>query len=210
MGLNSAIKGKVETYAIGFFIRGIESGRYGKVPQNIWLALKGKKTIIGWALFALGGAITAYPDPSIIWLGQSLAIVGSYLGRFGLVAKGSDRTPPAPFPEEYRGLAQSALSACTYLCEILTGIGGLLMMSDSDWAGNVSGYVLIAGQALSTAMGYLATLIGPTPKQAATAEVVQAVAAVEAAKDDVAEKKADVALAVEIASDVAKQPPEPR
>ena len=195
MGLKSVLSGKVEQFAIGFFIRNVESGRYGEKPKAIWLAIKGKKTIVGWALFAIGGAVTAFPDPSVIAFGQGLAVLGSYLGRFGIIAKGSDRNPPMAFPEEYRSLAQSSLSACTYIVELLSGLGGLLMLADSDVTRNISFYALIGAQGLSTTTGYLATLIGPTPKQAATAAVVQAVAAVEA----------DVAAAVEIAGEVAAQ-----
>lgn len=206
MGLTDWFKTQAESVGIGYLIGSIENGRYGTQVQSLWFSLKGKKTIIGWSLFAIGGGIALYPDVHTVAIGSTVAVIGSYLGRFGLISKGTDKEPHPSFPEEYRGAFQFALSASTGIIEVLSGIGGLLVLSDNPLASHVSLYALVGAQALSTVTGYLSTLIGPTPKQAAQAQVVVAVAAVETAKVKVEEKKADVVEAVKVAADVAAQP----
>lgn len=192
MGLKSAIRGQAETFAIGYLIRNIESGRYGEALKGFWFSLKGKKTIIGFALFAIGGAIAAFPDPSLLAFGGAVAITGQYLARFGLMSKGSDKLPPVAFPEEYRDEAQLALSGATYLMEILTAGGGLMMLSSNEHISAAAVSVLTLGGALSTATGYFSTLIGPTPTQAANVAVVAAVTAVLDARTELG-KVADIA-----------------
>ena len=205
MGLKSAVRDKAEQFAIGYFLRGLESGRYGEKPKAIWLSFKGKKTLIGFVLAAIGGALATFPDPSLVAFGGTVAVIGTYLGRLGLIAKGSDKNPPPKFPEEYRGAAVFVLSVTTYIVEGLTAIGGLLMLLGSDGVQNASLTVILISQAISTATGYFSTLIGPTPTQAAAIAVESAVKAVEDAKEKVDEKKADVAAAVDIAVDVARK-----
>lgn len=166
MGLLDKFKdklaGSVESIAIGYFIKGIESGRYGVGARNGWFAFKGRKSIIGWSMFAIGGAIAMYPSMETVTVGGFFAVIGSYLGRFGIMAKGSDKTPP-PFPEELRPAMEFALSAATYITELLTAIGGLMVLSGHESAAGISVTVIVFAQALSTASGYLATLIGKPP-----------------------------------------------
>lgn len=159
-----ALRGAAEQTAINFFIKGIESGRYGAGVTRLWFALKGKKSIIGWVLFVIGATLAMYPSPETFTLGGTLAVIGSYLGRFGLVAKGADKAPP-PFPEELRPAAEFVLSATTYIVELLTGLGGLLMLSGSADATQASMTLIVAGQTLSTVTGYFASLIGKPPAQ---------------------------------------------
>lgn len=159
------VAGSVENIAIGYFIRGIEAGRYGVGAQNGWFAFKGRKSAIGWSMFAIGSAIAMYPSHETLAMGSFFAVIGSYLGRFGLMAKGADKTPP-PFPEELRPAMEFALSAATYITELLTAGGGLMVLSGHESAAGISVTVLVFAQALSTASGYLSTLIGkpPTPQ----------------------------------------------
>ena len=162
MGLKDAVRGKLEQWALNYFIAGIESGRYGDRAKSIWFSLKGKKSIIGWSIFAIGGAIALWPSPETLAFGSAVAVAGSYLGRLGLAAKGADRSAP-PFPEEYRGAAEFALSAFTYVVEIATAVAGLMMLSGSARATTASLTLLLFAQGLSTATAYFATLIGATP-----------------------------------------------
>lgn len=209
MGLKTAFRGKAETFAISYVIHGIEAGRYGEKTKAAWLSFKGKKTLIGFVLAAIGGALATFPDPALQGFGAGVGIAGTYLFRFGLVAKGNDKTPPAAFPEEYRSAAVAALSGITYLVEILTGLGGLLLLFGTEGLQNASMTVIMVSQALSTATGYFSTLIGPTPTQAAATAVAAAVAAVESAKVTVTEARADVAAAVDSAAAVSEKAAEP-
>lgn len=188
MGLSNALKDKAETFAIGYVIHGIEAGRYGPRVQAVWLALKGSKAIIGFSIFAIGGALTAFPDPSLVAFGQTLAVIGSYLGRFGLISRGVDKAPPPKFPEQYRPAAVFALSMATYIVETCSFLGLVFMMSSHQKLQSASLIALGISQAISTATGYFSTLIGPTPAQAAATALVSAVKAA-----DVAEAKVDAA-----------------
>lgn len=170
MGLPAALKEKAETIAIGYFIRGIEAGRYGPRAQKIWMALKGSKAIIGFSMAAIGGAFVLFADPSLTSASATFGIVGVYLGRLGLVAKGSDKAPPPKFPEEYRPAAVFGLSLATYIMETLSFVGLVLMMSSREKLQAASLTTLAIAQAISTATGYFSTLIGPTPAEAMAKE----------------------------------------
>ena len=166
------VKAKVEQLAINHIIKKVESGKFGKAVQDLWFGLKGRKSIIGWSMFAIGGAISLWPSPETIAFGGTIATIGSYLGRFGLAVKGADQAPP-PFPEEYRPVFEFVLSAVSYVCEALTAVAGLLMLSGSDKAYGVSLSVIVFGQALSTASAYLSTRIGNPPSAPAAAHPEQ-------------------------------------
>ena len=165
MNISNAFKDKAESFAIGYFIRSVEAARYGEKARAFWFSLKGKKSILGFALAAFGGAVVTFPDPAVTAFGATLAVVGTYLARFGLIAKGSDQR--ATFPEEYRAAAVFALSMITYGVELATAAAGLAMLFGSEGVKSASLTVIMICQGLSTATGYFSTLIGPTPQEAA-------------------------------------------
>ncbi len=92
MGLFSRLKGKVKRgivmRATLWLTKGLANGKFGPVPQKIWLALEGAKTYTGVGIMILGDAMqSAYSAgicPECPEWGVTVVGVGAFLTYIGL------------------------------------------------------------------------------------------------------------------------------
>jgi hypothetical protein len=147
--------------AIGREIRAVAEGKRGPGQQRIYLALQGRKRLIGLLLACVAAALaqagSAFGEPGLVTAGAGVGVLAGVLVSAGLV-DADWRTAP---PEDGR-LTRLLRDHSADVAALLAGAAALLQACDADVAGLLAQAHMTCGQAqgLLVALGAVLAQLG--------------------------------------------------